>query len=170
MSLALIIAGGLALGGAVGVLVSRAPVHSVIALIVNLIGLAGLYLTLHAEFLAVVQVIVYAGAVMILFLFVIALLTVKREPDQVRSVRSVGSLPAKVLAAALVALLLCLAALWTDTGGSASVASEFGTVRAMGDALFLVHVLAFEVSALVLLVAVLGVVVLVGRRQGRGSE
>lgn len=170
MSVALIIAAALAIGGALGVVASRAPVHSVIALIVNLIGLAGLYLMLSAEFMAVVQVIVYAGAVMILFLFVIALLTVKREPQERWSTQSAGRLPLKVLAVAGIAVLIALAVLWSDPGTSSTVSNEFGTVKAMGETLLIHQVLPFEVAGLVLLVAVVGVVVLVGRRPERGRE
>lgn len=170
MSLALVIAGALTIGGALGVVVSRAPVHSVIALIVNFIGLAGLYLSLNAEFLAVVQVIVYAGAVMILFLFVIALLTVQREPANVGKQGLVGQLPIKVIGAALFAVLIMVTAIQFDSGAAAQVADDFGTVRALGNELFITHVFPFEIAALVLMVALVGVVVLVGRRPEKGRE
>ncbi len=68
------------MAGALGVIVAKTPVHSVISLVVNILALAALYLALHAEFLALIQVIVYAGAIMILFLFVIALLTARKDP------------------------------------------------------------------------------------------
>lgn len=168
MSAALLVAGAIAVGGAVAVVMSRSPVHSVIALIVNFIGLAGLYLSLNAEFMAVVQVIVYAGAVMILFLFVIALLTVKREPREPSGPPQAGRLlPLRVAAAAAVAALLVAAAYLTAEEAQADVAADFGTVRALGRELFTTHVFPFEVAALVLLVAVIGVVVLVDRRPER---
>lgn len=170
MSATLLIAGALSVGGALAVILSTSPVHSVVALIVNFIGLAGLYLSLQAEFLAIAQVIVYAGAVMILFLFVIALLTVKREPREHFGARTVGSFAAlRVGAAALVAILLVGAAFLADETPTAPVSDEFGTVSAVGIELFTTHVLSFEAAALVLLVAVIGVVVLVGRRE-KGRE
>lgn len=170
MSIALIVAGALAIAGALGVVLSRTPVHSVVALIANFLGLAGVYLSLQAEFLAVAQVIVYAGAVMILFLFVIALLTVKREPLERPTARTAGRLPLKLAAAGALAVLVMLAIVWTDPGSSVTVASDFGSVRAMGETLLVTHVFPFEIAAVVLLVAVVGVVVLVGRRPEKGRE
>jgi len=74
------IGGIIAILGAIGVVAFRTPVHSVLSLVVNFLGLAALFLSLNAEFLAIVQIIIYAGAIMILFLFVIALLTVRKDP------------------------------------------------------------------------------------------
>lgn len=170
MSVALIVSGALAIVGALGVILSRAPVHSVVALIVNFLGLAGVYLSLQAEFLAIAQVIVYAGAVMILFLFVIALLTVKREPLEQPTAKTSGRLPLKLMAGAALAILVMLAIVQTDPGSSISVSSDFGSVRAMGQTLLVTHVFPFEIAAIVLLVAVVGVVVLVGRRPEKGRE
>ncbi|MDB4896582.1 MAG: nuoJ1, partial [Firmicutes bacterium] len=80
MTVLFIIAGLMAVIGALGVVLAKQPVHQVLATILNFLGLAALYLSLSAEFMAVVQLIVYGGAVMILFLFVIALLTVRKDP------------------------------------------------------------------------------------------
>lgn len=171
MSPTLLIAGGLAVGGALGVILSRTPVHSVVSLIVNLIGLAGLYLSLHAEFLAIVQVIVYAGAVMILFLFVIALLTVKREPLERAAGRGwTGRALLTLVASAAFAGLLALTAVRFDPVSSAAITDDFGTVATFGRELLVTHVLSFETAALILMVALVGVVVLVGRRQSQGGN
>lgn len=171
MSPLLLVAGSMAVIGALGVVLSRAPVHSVVALILNLIGLAGLYLALHAEFLAVVQVIVYAGAVMILFLFVIALLTVKREPLERGRLAGGARTVVPAAAAGLVAVLIAFAVTRPDAlTAQSSVPDRFGTAAVFGRELFVTHVLAFEAAALILLVALVGVVVLVGRGHSKGRE
>lgn len=158
-----------ALAGGLGVLVARSPVHSLIALIVNLVSLAGLFLTLSAEFMAVIQVIVYAGAVMVLFLFVIGLISARTQPIE----RPKGSLGIQEKPAGVLAALLALA---LAVGGAAAARSlvgpageEFGSAQSVGEALFLVHLLPLQLAALVLLVAAVGVVILMGRRQVRGS-
>lgn len=170
MSPILIIAGGMAVAGALGVILSRAPVHSVIALILNFIGLAGLYLALQAEFLAVVQIIIYAGAVMILFLFVIALLTVKREPLEGMAGKAGVRWGVNVLAAGGVAALIVLAVTRFTLSDQIAVGEDFGTVATFGRELFVTHVLPFEAAALILMVALIGVVVLVGRGQSQGRD
>src|SRR5690606_10791512 len=109
MSLAFIAGALLAAAGALGVVLARAPVHNVLSLVVNFIGLSILYLTLQAEFLAVVQVIIYAGAVLILFLFVIALLTVRREAPHGPGERLKGQRTAGYAAGGLVGVLLVAA-------------------------------------------------------------
>lgn len=165
MSAAFLIAGGIAVAGAVGVIAARTPVHNVIALVINFIGLAVLYITLQAEFLAVVQIIVYAGAIMILFLFVIALLTVKRDPSEGAKPPLAGQTALGIAAAIGVAGLLAIAALRSQTVPPAVVGEGFGTVAAFGRELLVTHVFPFELSAFVLMVALVGVVILVGRRQ-----
>ena len=84
------VAGIVAVLAAIGVVASRTAVHSVIALIVNFVALAALYLSLDAEFLALIQVIIYAGAILILFLFVVALLSVRKEAKETGSDRLLG--------------------------------------------------------------------------------
>lgn len=160
----------MAVAGASGVVAARKPVHGVIALILHFLGLAALYLTLQAEFLAVVQVIVYAGAVMVLFLFVVALLTAHAQTPETRP----GRLPGQGWLAGVIALLF-LAALVplgvAVAGRAGGWEGDFGGVIRFGRELLTTHVLAFEVLALVLMVAVIGVVILAGRpqRPGRGA-
>lgn len=158
-----------ALAGGLGVLMARSPVHSLIALIVNLVSLAALFLTLSAEFLAVIQVIVYAGAVMVLFLFVIGLITARTDPiERPKGALSVHEKPSAVVAALLALVLIAGGALATRSLLS-PVGDDFGSVQSVGEALFLVHLLPLQLAALVLLVAAVGVVILMGRRQVRGS-
>lgn len=156
----------LALLGAVGVLVTRLPVHGVVAMVVHFVGLAVLYLSLHAEYLAVLQIIIYAGAMMVMFLFVIALLTAKKDPLEapggglVRGQNLWGTLVAGLL---FVALLTSLRA--GILPGWGALVEEFGSVKNFGAALLTTHLLPFELTAVILLVAVIGVIILVGRHE-----
>lgn len=166
MTAVLWIAGIISILGALGVVAARTPVHSVLSLVVNFLGLAALYLSLHAEFLAIVQVIIYAGAIMILFLFVIALLTVRKDPLERPKERLEGQRQLGFAAAVVVGVLLAVIVL----GGSVlpavdDLADDFGTAAAFGRELLTTHVFPFELTAFVLMAAVIGVVVLVGRKQ-----
>lgn len=154
----------MAVAGALGVLLARKPVHGVIAMILNFSGLAILYLTLQAEFLAVVQLIVYAGAVMVLFLFVMALLTAEAKPPDLRPSRLKGQgwLGG---AAAVLLLLVLVGAAFGAAGRFGPWSGDFGGVARFGEELLTTHVLAFEALSLILMTAVIGVVMLVGRRR-----
>jgi len=168
MNWVVLIAAALALGAAITVVRARIPVHSVLALVLNLISLAALFIALEAEFMGLIQVIVYAGAVMVMFLFVVSLLGARREAIE----REVSVLPGQeslgFLAALLLLAALLMAVLRQSYPAPAAVFPGFGTVRAFGAALFYDHVLVLQLAALLLMVAVVGVVVLIARReQGR---
>lgn len=152
-----------AVAGAVGVVVAKRPVHSVLALVLNFIGLAVLYLGLEAEFMAVIQLIIYAGAIMVLFLFVIALLTARKDPVE-RSVDRLKGQTAAALALGGGVLALLGAAGYTAMERGSGVEAGFGSVKAFGMELVTTHVMAFELTAFVLMVAVVGVIILVGRK------
>lgn len=159
------LAAAVAVLGALGVIIARTPVHSVLAMILNLIGLSLLYLTLHAEFMAVVQLIIYAGAIMVLFLFVIGLLTARKDPVERQGAGTLkGQRTAALVLGAGVAVLLGAAGLLFRGAAGAAPAAGFGTVKQFGELLLTVHVLPFELTAFVLMVAVIGVVILVGRK------
>jgi NADH-quinone oxidoreductase subunit J len=152
----------LALGSALGLVVKRNPIHGALFLVVNLGSIAALYLTLGAEFLAAAQVIVYAGAIMVLFVFAIMVLIPGKEetgPDPKRSLR-LWALPlAAVLFLQVVALLVASAgAPATDrppvTGG----------VQAIARLLFTDYLLPFELTSVLLLAAMVGVLLLARRR------
>lgn len=168
MSLIFLIGAGLAVAGAAGVVLARPAVHSLLALIVNLACLALLFLTLSGEFLALIQIIVYAGAIMVLFLFVIGLLSARSAPVELGP----GALPKQVPlgAAATAAMALILVAVMATGSGTrpADVAEGFGSVRSVGEALFLGHLFPLQLAALILLVAAVGVAILMGRRHVRG--
>lgn len=168
MTAVLWIAGAFAVARALGVVFAKTPVHSVISLVVNILALAALYLSLNAEFMALIQVIVYAGAIMVLFLFVIALLTARKDPVERREGKLEGQRELGVLAAIAGGVLMTVVALSAGLGRSVSadeLGAGFGSVAAFGRELLTTHILSFELSAFVLMAAVIGVVVLVGRRQ-----
>jgi NADH-quinone oxidoreductase subunit J len=150
----------LALAGGVGVIVSRRPVYSALALLLVLGSLAVDYLLLDAQFIAALQVIIYAGAIVVLFVFIIMLLHVQSGEDpRVRAV--LPPLAGALLCAA--AGLTVLRVLVHAPAPAASVEATFGTVQAVGRALFSRYLLPFEAASVLLLVGMIGAVAL-GRR------
>jgi NADH-quinone oxidoreductase subunit J len=168
MELAVFIAGSIiCLLGAVGVITSENPVHSALSLVGTLIGVAVLFIAQDAEFLAAVQVIVYAGAIVVLFLFVIMLIGVDRSEDiQVEPLtgqRVAAAVTGLVLAVGLVAVVT----LGSVTGAPASpdpVSGGGPNVEAIGRVLFTDHLLAFEITSVLLVIAVVGAVALARHR------
>jgi NADH:ubiquinone oxidoreductase subunit 6 (subunit J) len=156
-----------ALAGAVGVVVIRNPFYSVLALVSHLIALAALFLLLRAEFVAAAQVVVYAGAVMVLYVFVVAYIGGADNPLH----RPGGAL--KVLAplfALAVAIELWIAMLGTALKGVSSKGAPyvpgFGTPQHIGRLFLTTYLFPFEIASLLLLVAAIGAVVLARRRRG----
>jgi NADH-quinone oxidoreductase subunit J len=149
---------------AVCTIVARQPVHSVVALLVNFAALAAMYISLSAEFLGLIQVVVYSGAILILFVFVIALLSsgvsaFEAGPNRLpRLAWPVGIVAA--LGFGLIAFTLTGVRFGPPHGelGLVGAADVFGSVADFGRALFGPYVLPFEVTALILMVAVIGVV------------
>jgi NADH:ubiquinone oxidoreductase subunit 6 (subunit J) len=163
-AVAFVILAALVVGSAVGVLLKRNPIHAALFLVINLASVAGLYLTLGAEFLAAAQIIVYAGAIAVLFVFAIMVLIPGREetgPDPLRHQR--------VMAVPLVGVFLILVLLVlrsTVARGPAAPAAVPGGVIALGRLLFTDYLFPFEVTSLLLLVAIVGVMALTKRRVG----
>jgi NADH-quinone oxidoreductase subunit J len=149
------------IGSAVAVVTFSNPFYSALSLIGNLGALAVLYLLLSAEFVAAAQVLVYAGAVMVMFLFVIAYLGGQADAPWAGgpSIQTLGA----VLAAAAI-LVEVIVVIGLKAGGSlkhsADVAAGFGSPRAIGTLFLTDHLLAFEVTSIVLLVAAVGGVIL----------
>ncbi len=145
----------------VSVVLQRTPVYSALSLILVLCSLAVLYLLLGAEFLAVIQIIVYAGAIMVLFVLVIMLLNARRETPSNRSTL------ARWLGGPLLALFLAelLFAIWRQfpTANTSAAAPLDAGAGAVGMLLFRNYVLPFEVTSILILVAVMGAVVLAKR-------
>ncbi len=161
------------IGSAIWCISASRPVYSVVALLLNFAALAAMYLTLNAEFLAVIQIIVYSGAILILFLFVIALLSSGVTPFSVGPDR----LP-KIAIPGITVLVIALGFLTyavnrttnlvpsnatpSSPVGAVGSADVFGSVADFGKALFTTYLLPFEITALVLMVAVIGVIMLAG--------
>ena len=135
---------------------SRNPVTSAMFLVLTIVSLAGLFVLLHAFFLAAVQVLVYAGAVMVLFLFVIMLLDLKAEER--RRARAFGIAGGSISVGALLAIFL-ISLSHTPLAATDSPSVEGGTVR-LGKLLFTQYLLPFEIVSVLLLVAMVGVVLL----------
>jgi NADH-quinone oxidoreductase subunit J len=142
----------------------RNPVYSALSLLIMFFHVAGLYVTLHAEFVAAVQIIVYAGAILVLYLFVVMLLNVKRE-DRYHAQLPVGALLGVAILTELVLLLL-----QRSDSGTTSVppapappAPAAGNTEAIGEVLYSTYVFPFEVASLILLVAMIGAIVLAKR-------
>ncbi len=151
----------------------RSPIYSVLLLIASFAALAGLYVLLDAPFLAVIQIIIYAGAIMVLFLFVVMLLNAPYEQTPADVERHWSSHGPRRLGAVL-GLVLLVELIWSlwrtgavqDTPGAAASARQLqaiGSVREIGHVLFADYGFAFEVTSVLILVAMVGAVVLAKR-------
>ena len=136
---------------------TRNPVTSAMFLVLTIVSLAGLFVLLHAFFLAAVQILVYAGAVMVLFLFVIMLLDLKEEER--RKIKG-GAAALGVLAAGCIALTMIVVIRGSNAGVGLPPAVVEGSTIDLGKRLFVHYALPFELISLVLLVAVMGAVLL----------
>ena len=160
------------LAGAGGVVMARKPVHSALSLVLTLFSVAVFFVLQGAQFLAAVQVIVYAGAIVILFLFVIMLLGI--DTDDVLDEPLTAQRPlAIVVGVALFAGLLLVAKILTPTGAPASRGSatqgDVANVERVARSLFTDFLWPFEITSALLVIAVVGAVVL-ARRSGPGRE
>ena len=167
------------LGGAIGVIISHHPVHAALSLILTLFGVAVLYVAQDAHFLAAVQVIVYAGAIVVLFLFVIMLLGVDSAEDL-----RIEPIPVQRPLAAIVALgivgvisaaiVQARSTIATGTGSGIDIPTVSGdtdgNIRQLARDLFSDHVFAFELTSVLLVVAVVGTVLLARRPDKSGTS
>ena len=145
------------------VVLNRNPVYSAVMLVFCFFSLAGLYVLLEAYFVAVLEIIVYAGAIMVLFLFVIMLMNVGKEIADSKLIQKAKALP--FLLVLLFALNIILLILWKNEGLHYSNAiSSAGSITAIGQALFTKYLLPFEIASLLLLVALIGTVYLAKKR------
>ena len=146
----------LAIGSALAMVINKNVVNSALFLVINMVSLAGIYLLLNAQFLAVIQILVYAGAIMVLFLFVIMLLNVEDEEKLFDKFR-VKYFLAFFLGAAVVGQIFYSIAGVTDMLPEiSSNMAEIGTVEAAGDVLYTKYLLPFEMTAILLTAAVVG--------------
>ena len=159
-----------ALGGAIGVIAMRNPFYSVLALIVHLFSLAVLFLLLSSAFLAAAQVVVYAGAVMVLYVFVVAYVGGVQEPvwEPIPGQRLLAPLLGGALFVELSLAVLgsSLRSLGED---GPTIDLGFGTPEAIGELLLEKFLIAFEAASMLLLLAAVGAVVLAGKRREQGE-
>jgi NADH-quinone oxidoreductase subunit J len=150
------------IAAAAGVVISKSPIHSAMSLVAAFFFLAGIYVLLTAHLLAWLQVLVYAGAIMVVFLFVIMLLNLDDEVLGVNRLKVMKLLG--VAGAAALGGLVVAAVREAGPMPMARVADDFGTVRAVGRVLFTQYLLPFEATSLLLLVAIVGSVVVAKQR------
>jgi NADH-quinone oxidoreductase subunit J len=149
--------------GAISLIVQRHAIHSALSLIVVMVALAGLYLLLGAEFVAMVQIIVYGGAIMVLFLFVIMLLNV--GPEESTNLSKVA-LPVGIPLAVAVTGLIAAGIVTSKASDTIQAAAQPGTLtstRTLSTLLFTEFVYPFELTSFLILVAILGAIVLAQR-------
>ena len=154
--------GAVAIASAFGVILHPHPVYSALSLVVALFQIAVLFILLDAQMVAFLQVLVYAGAIMVLFLFVIMLLG---AGDEVRLEGRAGLRSAVALiAVAFVAEIGALVVSGTGASTTPTLQASFGGTRAIAERLFTTHLLSFELTSVLLLVAVVGAVVMARRK------
>jgi len=153
---AFVILAVLAIASALGMILSKNTINSALLLVINLVTIAGIYLMLQAQFLAIIQILVYAGAIMVLFLFVIMLLNVDEEESLFDKFR-VKYLIAFLLGVIIFGQILYSLGGITDMLPEISTAMLYvGTVEAVGEVLYTDYLFAFELTAIMLTAAVVG--------------
>jgi NADH-quinone oxidoreductase subunit J len=160
-----------ALGGAIAVIALRNPFYSVLALVVHLFSLAGLFLMLHAEFVAAAQIVVYAGAVMVLYLFVAAYVGNVDEPmwEPIPGQRLLAPLLGTALFVELSIAVLGTGLTSLESEGP-TVQAGFGSPAEIGTLMLEKFLIAFEAASLLLLLAAVGAIVLANRRPDTEPE
>jgi NADH-quinone oxidoreductase subunit J len=165
-----------AIGGAIAVVALRNPFYSVLALVVHLVFLAGIFLLLRAQFLAAAQIVVYAGAVMVLYVFVAAYVGGIEEPmfDSSPQLKIIGPILAVALFIEISIAVLGSSLTALGTEGAEKIDAGFGTPEAVGQLMLEDFLIAFEASSLLLLVAAVAAIILAGRKRenrpaGRGA-
>jgi len=151
-------------GAAVGVVTARNAVHAVLFLVLAFVTSAILWVSMQAEFLGIILVLVYAGAVMVLFLFVVMMLDLKFEGGRsgLARFKSVGALVAGII---LVELVVVLSIDAFDAGPAERLPAGHSNTKALGEILYTEYVYAFEIAAAILLVAIVAAIVLALRRR-----
>lgn len=163
LALLFILFGAMAIGCALGVVAQRHPLYSAVSLIGVFISLACLYVMLAAPFIAAVQVIVYAGAIMVLVVFVIMLLNVEEEEHRRQRLKFLVP-AAVVLAGVLIAeVAFILVSVQESRVLPNSATSDVGVTQSIGTALFTTYLLPFEITSILLLMAIVGAMTLARR-------
>jgi NADH-quinone oxidoreductase subunit J len=148
----------LAVGAAAGVVLSKSPIYSVLSLIVVFFAISGHYILMNAQFLAIVNIIVYAGAIMVLFLFVIMLMNLNADAEPAKNIY----LKVSGVIAGMCLLLVFVAALARSADVKVPIGkgSDIGLINNLGKALFSTYVIPFEISSVLFLSAMVGAVVI----------
>ena len=161
---------GIGIASAVGVITAKNPVHSAVFLITCLLQVAALYILLRAPFLAAVQVFIYVGAVMVLFLFVVMMLDIGKErlKEHLHGQRAVA-IPVLILLFGLAGYLLFKAKLSAPVGNYSETTLMRHT-EVLGKLLYTKYIFPFEVLSVLLLVALIGAIVLVMKKKESGEQ
>jgi len=156
-TLAFILLSAVAIGSAIMMIKSKSPVYSILWLIVVFFAISGHYVLLNAQFLAVVNIIVYAGAIMVLFLFVVMLMNLNAETEPVKNYRLqlIG-----VVSGGSLLLVLLSALMKMNAQGVQMKIGDAGLIKNLGHTLFTDYVLPFEISSVLFLSAIIGAVVI----------
>jgi NADH-quinone oxidoreductase subunit J len=171
--LAFYVLGALTVLASIGVIGQRNPMHSVMLLILSFGALAGLYILLDSPFTAVTQIIIYAGAIMVLFLFVVMLLNVPREEPSPSLAAAIG--PAAMRLGAVLSVVFAVEVVWAlawiapTAFQQDAAAQSVRDVGRIGAVLFTQHAFAFEATSILILVAMVGAIVL-ARREPRREQ
>jgi len=147
------------IGGAIGLIFNRNAVYAALSLVLNFFSIAGMYLTLQAELLAVIQVLVYAGAIMVLFLFVIMLLNMEDEPPAKRLDAKRGA--AFALGLAFLVEMIFVFRSFQDKGLDGEFA--YGKVEPVGEQLMTTFLFPFEMISVILIAALIGAIIVAKR-------
>ena len=145
-----------AIGAAINMLIQKHVLYSALSLIVLLVSISGLFILLQADFLAVINIIVYASAIMVLFVFVIMLLNLPEDEDGADRLRWLKFLGIPM---GLFLLFMIAGTLWHVTAGAPNQAQLQGSAEAIGRSLFTDFMLPFEMTSLLILIALMGAVV-----------
>lgn len=149
---------------AIGVISAKNPIYSALSLVVTLFSLAGIFVLLRADFLAILQIFTYAGAILVLFIFIIMLLNL--QPDELEET-GYGLLGKVLLGLGSLAVFASLVFVVSRTQWTAAtLPPDFGSITSVGKRMFSVYVVPFEIAGLLLTVALVGAVVLAKRRLG----
>lgn len=161
--------GGMTIAGAVVAVASPNLIYSALSLLLTFIHIAGIYILLNAEFIAAVQIIVYAGAILVLYLFVLMLFNPKQEPLYLHKQYKIG-----IFLGIVVMFLMVFAGYKTEILGqngpvTVEAVRSMGHTRVIGNALYTNYIFPFEIASLILLVAMFGAIILAGRGRRRAK-
>ena len=160
-----IVFAGLAIGSAIAMVSQRNPLYSAISLIGVFIALASIYVTLAAPFIAAVQIIVYAGAIMVLVIFVIMLLNVEQEEPKRKRLKFLVPVAIGMAAVLIGETAFIFYSVQTTASQTTRVLSDVGLTHSIGEGLFTAYLLPFEITSILLLMAIVGAMSL-ARRSG----